>query len=1130
MAKIKIYGDSNKGCIFFDGSTVQPKFLGTIIASVKADETDRIVIQRTDRFNRDGVTFRTLFRRLKATRVQNEAGEDLINDLGYSVADVVVYINEQASSYSSGGSVRPALDEHPNFVLDPTQTTIMVDNGENFGVNTLKAILGPDGLVDIVSSDHSGNAITHYEDCPHENLQINGSFISGGPQDVVDALNELFTVGPFESVVIRDPYSTMIADVDGEFAGHSLVGTTAQDPAGNDIFTNLSSGNYAGLKSTATIDQAGEYYTFDIRGEGQIGFGLIHSDASFAAGKYIGNANYADPSTFAVGNSAHYGWQFSHWFHPTPNGSWTNYGASTAYSVRPGWYNWDQKQDWLDGNPVKIRVGIDNNGFISIESLQDDGSWVVHARTSYPVPEGSEFHLGIKAANSAPRVYSAPKVHLLEPAAPTLYFRWIESPDGTYSWPLFATEEEANYYDANHTIGSPGSGTSHTHVYPDDPTNTTWYMPDTGSTMTDTSDPVGVTFAGQNVNWTEITSLSNADLAPPAFADTTVSVDEGAAFNYQTQPQDVGYTTTITGSPSNPFISFAGMLNGIAPEVTGDNVANPSDDYVLTVTRTNSYGSSTGTLTVTVNNLTAPTVTAVNGVTHEAASTALVDSDTLGDGSVVKLDDILNDGNRVVMDLAFVSNYIMPMINSGSGDKSVWVGFGKETGGSPNWADSVSASDFELAFEFFENDVERTNNRWRLRVYKNGTQVANVGIGSNSTGLYNYVLVNEGGTIKIAGLLPSYGDATSFEWDGSAMSWDYEVTGLAVQSRDIYIGTNGTNMDLPNPFSGFTEVTEPAPAPTILTDWNKAIDFDGSSERLQIVDSSYYRVAMKMSGTNNTVAGGSKLITSSDANARPWATAIVFKVGTYNSNQHVWNVGEGSGDTDDNIYLRRDANRNLWFGIGRPGDLCECYIGSVANNMGAWHGVYIAHSGARFGSGNTAADLENAFDFRYTNSASNWAVGSNQSTQANWNSGTVGGRMNRQYDGYFTIGGRGANRSFRGKIASFVSTTLRRNAAMPSDAEIAEMITDPIDWLWTYKEGNPFRLPWQSGDAGFNFSVGDGSSSYGTQVWLMGDGNNDSYSNMIRNRVLSSDQNYTKMNMISMVSNDIQNVTISGLS
>ena len=43
-------------------------------------------------------------------------------------------------------------------------------------------------------------------------------------------------------------------------------------------------------------------------------------------------------------------------------------------------------------------------------------------------------------------------------------FRWIESPDGTYQWPLFATAEEANYYDANHTMGFPKRNVSRSRI------------------------------------------------------------------------------------------------------------------------------------------------------------------------------------------------------------------------------------------------------------------------------------------------------------------------------------------------------------------------------------------------------------------------------------------------------------------------------------------------------------------------------------------------------------------------------------------------------------------------------------------------------------------------------------------
>ena len=63
--------------------------------------------------------------------------------------------------------------------------------------------------------------------------------------------------------------------------------------------------------------------------------------------------------------------------------------------------------------------------------------------------------------------------------------------------------------------------------------------------------------------------------------------------------------------------------------------------------------------------------------------------------------------------------------------------------------------------------------------------------------------------------------------------------------------------------------------------------------------------------------------------------------------------------------------------------------------------------------------------------------------------------MDRSVTGDFTIGGRGSNRSFHGKVASMVVTTLRSNFAMPTDAEIELMITDPKKWEDDYRVGQP---------------------------------------------------------------------------
>ena len=806
------------------------------------------------------------------------------------------------------------------FKLDDTSTSVILDNGYSFGVNTIKAV-AEGGLIEIHSI--TGDR-TLFSNLDASNVCINDAAVSGGLNDVVNSLNELFTVGAFESVVISDPYSTMIADVGGVASTYTLVGSTAVDPVGDDIFTNSSSGNYAGLLSDETIDQAGEYFTFDIRGEGQIGFGLVHTQASYDAGYYSGNSSYANPSTFATSNSAHYGFQFSHWFHPTPNGSWTNYGANTSYSMREHWStNWDKKQDWLDGNNVKVRVGLDTNGFISIETLNDDGTWGVHSRTTYPATQGSEFKLGIKTANSSGRVSSAPKVHLLEPAAPTMYFRYIESPDGVFNYPLFATAEEANYYDEQNG----GTGTSHTHTYADDPTNTTWYMPDTNSTMTATSAPTTDNTLGQSATYTQITSLTNADLTPTPFSASNITQEEGTAVNIQVTPAGAAWSSSVDISPSGSGLVYDGysLVQGTLADVGSDTT------YTITVTRANSYGSSVGSMTVTA--------------------------------------------------------------------------------------------------------------------------------------------------------------------------------------------------------------TDVAPPQTNTTPWTKALDFSGGSEYALKVNNFSGSNPILMDSIGQVLAAPSTAGNTSNAsNARPWATAIVFKYDGNSSNQHIWNSGEGAGSVDDNIYLRLDASGYLYFGWGRQGAVNECrflYLGT-STNTNHWHGIYIAHNGTRLsGSDATAANLAAAFDIRwFTTNFTGGVFGSfmdNKSTAANWTAGSTGGRMDRQFTGDFTVGGRSSNRNFHGKVASMVVTTLRLGVAMPTDAEIELMMEDPKKWEDDYRVGQTVRRSQGASDVTYA-----GSSLYnghgGTQIWLMGDGVFDSYANGIRNEVYPADQNYGKLQLNSMVSNDLETVNINGLT
>ena len=252
--------------------------------------------------------------------------------------------------------------------------------------------------------------------------------------------------------------------------------------------------------------------------------------------------------------------------------------------------------------------------------------------------------------------------------------------------------------------------------------------------------------------------------------------------------------------------------------------------------------------------------------------------------------------------------------------------------------------------------------------------------------------------------------------------------------------------------------------------------------------------------------------TSSDTDARPWATAIVFKSDRNATNQHIWNQGEGAGDSDDNIYLRTDASGNLYYGWGRSGALNECRLLNSINSS-TWYGVYIAHNGQRLsGSNASSSNLAGAFDIRIMTSNDSFvALGSNYSTSSNWSNGSTGFRMDRSVKGDFTVGGRGQNRSFHGDVASMLVTTLLTGTALPSDAEIKKMITDPVGWLDDYKVGEVYRPP-NNAFASSNFSLGNSNSGYATQIWLM-----DNFSGGVSNQINPTDSN-TKLNFTNSMS------------
>ena len=85
---VKIYKDSAAGVVFFEGSTINPVPCNVGLAYAKVDESDRIVVERTDKKKRNGSN-RTLWKRLKFTRVQDRNGNQISASDRQAVLDSV---------------------------------------------------------------------------------------------------------------------------------------------------------------------------------------------------------------------------------------------------------------------------------------------------------------------------------------------------------------------------------------------------------------------------------------------------------------------------------------------------------------------------------------------------------------------------------------------------------------------------------------------------------------------------------------------------------------------------------------------------------------------------------------------------------------------------------------------------------------------------------------------------------------------------------------------------------------------------------------------------------------------------------------------------------------------------------
>ncbi len=368
-----------------------------------------------------------------------------------------------------------------------------------------------------------------------------------------------------------------------------------------------------------------------------------------------------------------------------------------------------------------------------------------------------------------------------------------------------------------------------------------------------------------------------------------------------------------------------------------------------------------------------------------------------------------------------------------------------------------------------------------------------------------------------------------------------EVTSSESQPTPMYALKIGTNRREEHPWKGYIdefkiykraltaeEVNNLYINDTPSTDgtsWNQGVDFNGSS--------GYARNSNNWNGQNplhrltsitpsNSVSSG-----QTAASGQPWAVAAVFKPTDLSTSRTLWSQSKMESDSrhNDSVKIEIDTNGRIFFNYGDNYNALQWRSANSLITAGNWYGLYVDFNGGS--TGVSSGDINryySRFQFKLVN-LSNGSV-TDITSGGSWSHVNSSYGTTQDVGGYFYVGSYVTNTAnrFKGQIASTVVTTLRTGQSLPDDTEVAMIVGDPIKWITTYKIGNPWRKPNENADYSSNFATGSATGEQGTKIWLMGDGTNDSSSNIASQVNGSSSDQYLQLNSASTTS-----VSIPGL-
>ena len=208
--KVKIYSTLKSGKVSFDGARVNNKEIGSLAVEAHPTLSNRIRIKSLVQFKRGSETeYRVFFGKLNISRIQNEAGQNLVDDLGMDRAAVIAYIETQIT--------KPIVTEY--FEYNPV--TDRLEANKNIEVKKHGFFIG--GKYKMAS----GNSNLYYED-----LATGGNSypVMGEVLDQSVAANQVAGAGA------TTPKMRVFGDFQTIPLGGTPVDDTAIDYDGNNFF------------------------------------------------------------------------------------------------------------------------------------------------------------------------------------------------------------------------------------------------------------------------------------------------------------------------------------------------------------------------------------------------------------------------------------------------------------------------------------------------------------------------------------------------------------------------------------------------------------------------------------------------------------------------------------------------------------------------------------------------------------------------------------------------------------------------------------------------------------------------------------------------------------------------------